>query len=71
MNFETLSLIGQYLLDNDKKEWANTLEEFIKLYQQMYSSDDDSDYNYSEEEGSAEEETTYTTEDEQGFLSLV
>lgn len=71
MNFETLSLIGQFLLDNDKKEWADTLEEFMKIYQQMYSSDEDSDYNYSEEEGSAEEETTYTTEDEQGFLSLV
>lgn len=68
-SLETLSLIGQFLIDNDKKEWANTLEEFMKIYQQMYSSD--SDYNYSEEEGSAEEETTYTTEDEQGFLSLV
>jgi hypothetical protein len=71
MNFETLSLIGQYLLDNDKKEWADTLEEFIKLYQQMYSSDEDSDVDYSDSEGSAVEETTYTTEDEQGFLSLV
>ncbi len=70
-SLETLSLIGQFLIDNDKKEWANTLEEFMKIYQQMYSSDSDSDYNYSEEEGSAEEETTYTTEDEQGFLSLV
>ena len=70
-DLETLSLIGQYLLDNDKKEWSDILKEFILLYQGMYSSDEDSDYNYSEEEGSAEEETTYTTEDEQGFLSLV
>ena len=70
-DLETLSLIGQYLLDNDKKEWSDILKEFILLYQGMYSSDEDSDYNYSEEEGSAEEEVTYTTEDEQGFLSLV
>jgi hypothetical protein len=54
MNFETLSLIGQFLLDNDKKEWADTLEEFMKLYQQMYSSDEDG--NYSDSEGSAIEE---------------
>ena len=70
-SLETLSLIGQFLIDNDKKEWSDVLKEFILLYQGMYSSDEDSDYNYSEEEGSAEEEVTYTTEDEQGFLSLV
>lgn len=70
MDFDTLSLIGQYLLDNDKKEWADTLKEFILLYQEMYSSDD-SDCDYSDSEGSAVEETTYTTEDEQGFLSLI
>ena len=54
MDFETLSLIGQYLLDNDKKDWADALEEFIKLYQEMYSSDEDGDY--SDSEGSAIEE---------------
>lgn len=54
MDFETLSLIGQFLLDNDKKEWADTLEEFMKIYQQMYSSDEDGDY--SDSEGSAIEE---------------
>ena len=38
-DLETLSLIGQYLLDNDKKEWSDVLKEFILLYQGMYSSE--------------------------------
>jgi len=63
-----MSLIGQYLLEKDKKEWSEYIMELIKLHQQMYSSDEDD--NYSESEGSAEEEGTYTIADEQGFLSL-
>mgnify|MGYP003145181305 CR=1 FL=1 len=69
MDFEMMTLIGQYLMDKDKKEWSEYIMELIKIHQQMYSTDED--YNYSESEGSAEEEDcTYTTEDEQGFLSL-
>lgn len=68
MDLEKMSLIGQYLLEKDKKEWSEYIMELIKLHQQMYSSDEDD--NYSESEGSAEEEGTYTIADEQGFLSL-
>ena len=68
-DLETLSLIGQYLRDNDKKEWADTLEEFMKLYQEMYSSDEDADY--SDSEGSAiDEGVPDHTIDENGFYSL-
>jgi len=68
MDLEKMSLIGQYLLEKDKKEWSEYIMELIKLHQQMYSSEEDD--NYSESEGSAEEEGTYTIADEQGFLSL-
>ena len=68
MDFEMLTLIGQHLMDKDKKEWSEYIMELIKIHQQMYSSDEDG--NYSESEGSAEEEGTYTIADEQGFLSL-
>lgn len=69
MNFETLSLIGQFLLDNDKKEWADTLEEFMKIYQQMYSSDEDGSYSDSEE-SAIDEGVPEHTIDENGFYSL-
>ena len=68
MDFEMMTLIGQYLMDKDKKEWSEYIMELIKIHQQMYSSDEDG--NYSESEGSAEEEGTYTIADEQGVLSL-
>jgi len=68
MDLEKMSLIGQYLLEKDKREWSEYIMELIKLHEQMYSSDEDGDY--SESEGSAEEEGTYTIADEQGFLSL-
>ena len=62
-------LIGQYLLDNDKKEWSDVLKEFILLYQGMYSSDEDADY--SDSEGSAiDEGVPDHTIDENGFYSL-
>jgi hypothetical protein len=68
-DLETLSLIGQYLLDNDKKEWSDVLKEFILLYQGMYSSDEDADY--SDSEGSAiDEGVPDHTIDENGFYSL-
>ncbi len=68
-DLETLSLIGQYLLDNDKKEWSDVLKEFILLYQGMYSSDEDADY--SDSEGSAiDEGVPEHTIDENGFFSL-
>lgn len=67
MDLEKMSLIGQYLLEKDKKEWSEYIMELIKLHQQMYS---DSDEDYSDSEGSAEEEGTYSIADEQGFLSL-
>ena len=67
MDLEKMALIGQYLLEKDKKEWSEYIMELIKLNDMMYS---DSDEDYSESEGSAEEEGTYTIADEQGFLSL-
>jgi len=67
MDLEKMALIGEYLMEKDKKEWSEYIMELIKLHQQMYS---DSDEDYSESEGSAEEEGTYTIADEQGFLSL-
>lgn len=68
-DLETLSLIGQYLLDNDKKEWSDVLKEFILLYQGMYSSDEDG--NYSDSEGSAiDEGVPDHTIDENGFFAL-
>ena len=70
MNIATLNLIGQYLLEKEKVEWADTLKEFILLYQATYSDEEDDDY--SEEEGSAEEEEPpeYVI-DHQGFHALV
>mgnify|MGYP003627378916 FL=1 len=70
MDKQKMALIGQYLLEKDKKEWSEYIMELIKLNDMMYS---DSDEDYSDSEGSAVSETqewTYTTEDEQGFLSL-
>ena len=67
MDLEKMLLIGQYLLEKDKKEWSDYIMELIKLNDMMYS---DSDGDYSESEGSAEEEGTYSIADEQGFLSL-
>lgn len=69
-NLEDLLAMGKFLEEHDKKEWATMIYEFIDIMNDEPEDDDDSDYDYSEDEGDAVPEPTYTTEDEQGFLSL-
>tara|TARA_R110000787_G_scaffold194429_1_gene305980 strand:+ start:1383 stop:1592 length:210 start_codon:yes stop_codon:yes gene_type:complete len=69
MDIATLNLIGQYLIEKEKLEWADVLKEFILIHQATYS---DSDDDYSEDEGSAEEEEPQEyVIDHQGFHALV
>lgn len=71
MELEDLLAMGKFLEEHDKKEWATMIYEFIDIMNDEPEDDSDSDYDYSEDEGDAvPEEYTYTTEDEQGFLSL-
>ena len=43
MDKQKMALIGQYLLEKDKKEWSEYVKELIKLNDMMYS-DSDEDY---------------------------